>query len=69
MRFVVTNAGDRAAMQVVVSLTVRGAGPASVERLSIDQVPAGSEATGAFLLPEGASAAEATLAVEGYLEP
>ena len=68
LRFAVRNDGGRTATGVVVRLRVR-AGDRLVEerRLTLDYLPAHSEATGAFVpAPEGEAV---ELSVEGYLDP
>lgn len=67
--FVVRNEGGRAAVAVVVGLETRRDGGRDVQRLEIDEIPAGSEATGAFILPPGSEAAPGELRIEGYLDP
>jgi len=67
--FVVRNDGGRTATAVALSLTLRRDGALVGERrLVIDYVPAGSEAEGAFLLPQSVGV-ETEIAVEGYLAP
>jgi uncharacterized protein (TIGR02588 family) len=70
VRFMVTNHGGRTAQSVTVSLTLdRDGAPAMRRSLTIDYVPAHSQATGGFILPPGARGLDPALAVEGYLDP
>jgi uncharacterized protein (TIGR02588 family) len=71
VRFVVRNDGGATATDVAISLVFAGDGgrPPIERRLVIDYVPGHSEATGGFVLPAGAAALSAGLAVEGYLDP
>jgi uncharacterized protein (TIGR02588 family) len=66
LRFAVANAGGRAASGVVVSALVRGPDGGVADRLSltVDHVPPGGHATGAFLAPAGSE-----IVVEGWLDP
>lgn len=70
LRFTLVNRGGRAATAVALSLTLRdGARVVGQRHLTVDQVPAHSQVTGAFLLPPDAPALTPELAVEGYLDP
>ncbi len=70
LRFTLANRGGRPASAVAVSLTLRdGDRIAAVRRLMVDQVPARSTVSGAFLLPPEADGLSPTLAVDGYLDP
>lgn len=63
--FALRNAGGTAASGVVVSAVTRGPDGAAERRsLTIEHVPPGSEATGAFLVE-----LPAELVVDGYVDP
>jgi uncharacterized protein (TIGR02588 family) len=64
----VSNDGGQTATDVAVALVLEVDGVrAQAQRLVIDYLPGHSEATGAFVVPEGGAGAR--LAIEGYLDP
>lgn len=68
LRFTVANRGGRAASAVGVALRAPG-DPDATRRVTIDYVPARSEATGGFVLGPDAQAEAAIAFVEGYVDP
>lgn len=65
VRFTVRNDGGHAATAVALSLSADG----QQRRLVIDYLPSHSQATGRFVLGESVSLDDATVAVDGYLDP
>jgi len=66
LRFTVRNEGGRTATAVALSLLL---GDGTERRLVIDYLPAHSEASGGFALPDGTPPGASEIVVEGYVDP